>query len=149
MAGCDYYLLDDSNVTFVPKTCSDAILLWNRIRKNGINNWDDVPRIFQHCARCLNEVEHNAFAKFLCQPTSFTVAAPKDDYFSLLQNQHPNEPIPKSQEVPEDDDDEKSSARTLRSQKTPDSTESSDPVRQGNNTDSGSGSCNGSSRTGL
>ena len=135
MAGCDYYLLDDSNVTFVPKTCSDAILLWNRIRKNGINNWDDVPRIFQHCARCLNEVEHNAFADFLCQPASFTVAAPKDDYFSLLQNQHPNEPIPKSQEVPEDDE------------KTPDLTESSDPVRQDHSTDSGSGSCNVTSRT--
>ena len=132
----DYYLLDETNTTFVPKTCKEAIILWNRIRIDGINNWDDVPRIFQHCARNLNEKEHDAFAKFLCQPCDFQIAKPKDDYFSHLQIQHPNEPIPKALEVPEDDDE-----------KTPDSTGSSDRVHQGCSTDSGNDSCNGTAST--
>ena len=135
MAGSDYYLLDETNITFVPSTCSDAILLWNRIRARGINNWDDVPRILQHCARALNEKEHDAFAQFICQPTNYTMAEPKEDYFSHLQVAHPDGPIPKSQEVPEDDE------------KSPGPTESSDPVHQGHSTDSGSGCDNDSSRT--
>ena len=137
MAGSDYYLLDETNITFVPQNCSDAILLWNRIRKGGINNWDDVPRILQHCARALNEKEHDAFAKFICQPTNYTMAETNDDYFSRLEVKHPDGPIPKSHEVPEDDE------------KDPDPIESSDPVRQGHSTDSGSGCDSGSSHTSL
>ena len=87
-----YYLLDEANVTFQPRDCKEAIILWNRIRKAGINNWDDVPGILQHCARALPPKEHDAFADFICQPSGhFEAAKPSEDYFPALRNVHPDE----------------------------------------------------------
>ena len=87
-----YYLLDEANVTFQPCDCKEAIILWNRIRKSGINNWDDVPGILQHCARALPPKEHDAFADFICQPSGhFEAAKPSEDYFPALRNVHPDE----------------------------------------------------------
>ena len=87
-----YYLLDETNVTFQPQNAKEAIILWNRIRKSGINNWDDVPGILQHCARTLPKKEHDAFADFICQPAGhFEAAKPSEDYFPSLRNVHPDE----------------------------------------------------------
>ena len=87
-----YYLVDETNVTFQPQNAKEAIILWNRIRKSGINNWDDVPSILQHCARTLPPKEHDAFADFICQPAGhFESAKPSEDYFPALRNVHPDE----------------------------------------------------------
>ena len=88
----DYYLLDETNTSFTPRTCTEAILLWNRIRKAGINDWDDVPRIFQQCACELPAEEHDKFAQFLCNPQGVEagVIEPEQDYFPQMVCSHPD-----------------------------------------------------------
>ena len=124
-----YYLLDEANVTFQPRDCKEAIILWNRIRKAGINNWDDVPGILQHCARALPPKEHDAFADFICQPSGhFEAAKPSEDYFPALRNVHPDEKTDFPDPV------------------TPCSPDQQSPLH---NTDSGSVSCTDSGYTAL
>ena len=57
-----------SPVNFVPKTCADAIDLFNRHRNLGLTA-DLYPECFVHCARSLPDDELDKFHRFIVCPT--------------------------------------------------------------------------------
>ena len=80
------YILDETNVHFTPKTCAEAVILFNRIRNKGnARFWDITHRVLQQCAAGLDETEYNKFYQWVINPydTAMPPQVP-DDYFRAL-----------------------------------------------------------------
>lgn len=63
----DFRRADPKYVNFVPKTCCDAIDLFNRHRALGMNP-SLYPECFVHCARMLSGTELDKFHRFIICP---------------------------------------------------------------------------------
>ena len=63
----DFRRADPNYVNFVPKTCVDAIDLFNRHRNLGLTA-DLYPECFVHCARALPGPELDMFHRFIVTP---------------------------------------------------------------------------------
>ena len=72
----EYILVDEQNVDFVPQTCKEAILLFYRIRKSGMNDHSQVPEVLQQCAIGLDQTEHDLFYKWICNPMGLEERVP-------------------------------------------------------------------------
>ena len=64
----DFRRADPNYVNFVPKTCVDAIDLFNRHRNLGLTA-DLYPECFVHCARALPNKELDMFHRFIVTPS--------------------------------------------------------------------------------
>jgi len=64
----DFRRADPKYVNFVPKTCVDAIDLFNRHRNLGLTA-DMFPECFVHCARSLPDEEIDKFHRFIIAPS--------------------------------------------------------------------------------
>ena len=64
----DFRRADPNYVNFVPKTCVDAIDLFNRHRKLGLQP-DLFPECFVHCSRALPDEELDKFHRFIVCPS--------------------------------------------------------------------------------
>ena len=64
----DFRRADPTYVNFVPRTCMDAIDLFNRHRTLGLTA-DLYPECFVHCARQLPGPELDKFHRFIVNPT--------------------------------------------------------------------------------
>ena len=64
----DFRRADPTYVNFVPRTCMDAIDLFNRHRSLGLTA-DLYPECFVHCAKCLPDDELDKFHRFIVQPS--------------------------------------------------------------------------------
>jgi len=64
----DFRRADPKYVNFVPKTCVDAIDLFNRHRNMGLAP-DLFPECFVHCARSLPDEELDKFHRFIVAPS--------------------------------------------------------------------------------
>ena len=64
----DFRRADPNYVNFVPKTCVDAIDLFNRHRNLGLTA-DLYPECFVHCARALPGPELDMFHRFIVTPS--------------------------------------------------------------------------------
>ena len=64
----DFRRADPTYVNFVPRTCVDAIDLFNRHRNLGLTA-DLYPECFVHCAKSLPNDELDKFHRFIVQPT--------------------------------------------------------------------------------
>ena len=63
----DFRRADPNYVNFVPRTCVDAIDLFNRHRNLGLTA-DLYPECFVHCARQLPGPELDKFHRFIVNP---------------------------------------------------------------------------------
>ncbi len=63
----DFRRADPRYVNFVPKTCMDAIDLFNRHRNLGLAP-NLYPECFVHCARALKGEELDNFTRFIVNP---------------------------------------------------------------------------------
>jgi len=63
----DFRRADPTYVNFVPRTCVDAIDLFNRHRTLGLTA-DLYPECFVHCAKSLPDGELDKFHRFIVQP---------------------------------------------------------------------------------
>jgi len=63
----DFRRADPTYVNFVPRTCADAIDLFNRHRNLGMTS-DLYPECFVHCAKSLPDDELDKFHRFIVQP---------------------------------------------------------------------------------
>ena len=63
----DFRRADPTYVNFVPRTCVDAIDLFNRHRSLGLTA-DLYPECFVHCAKSLPDGELDKFHRFIVQP---------------------------------------------------------------------------------
>ena len=63
----DFRRADPNFVNFVPRTCFDAIDLFNRHRKLGLTA-DLYPECFVHCAKSLPGEEIDKFHRFIINP---------------------------------------------------------------------------------
>jgi hypothetical protein len=63
----DFRRADPTYVNFVPRTCADAIDLFNRHRNLGMTS-DLYPECFVHCAKSLPDGELDKFHRFIVQP---------------------------------------------------------------------------------
>ena len=64
----DFRRADPKYVNFVPKTCVDAIDLFNRHRNLGLTA-DMFPECFVHCSRSLPNEELDKFHRFIICPS--------------------------------------------------------------------------------
>ena len=64
----DFRRADPTYVNFVPRTCVDAIDLFNRHRNLGLTA-DLYPECFVHCARALPAEELDKFHRFIVTPS--------------------------------------------------------------------------------
>ena len=64
----DFRKADPRYVNFVPKTCAEAIDLFNRHRALGLQT-NLYPECFVHCARALPDKELDNFHRFIVCPT--------------------------------------------------------------------------------
>ena len=64
----DFRRADPTYVNWVPKTCMDAIDLFNRHRDLGLTA-DLYPECFVHCARALPPAELDMFHRFIVTPS--------------------------------------------------------------------------------
>ena len=64
----DFRRADPNFVNFVPRTCFDAVDLFNRHRKLGLTA-DLYPECFVHCAKRLPDEELDKFHRFIINPT--------------------------------------------------------------------------------
>ncbi len=64
----DFRRADPTYVNFVPRTCMDAIDLFNRHRDLGMTA-DLYPECFVHCARQLPDPELDKFHRFIVTPS--------------------------------------------------------------------------------
>ena len=64
----DFRRADPNYVNFVPRTCVDAIDLFNRHRSLGLTA-DLYPECFVHCARALPGPELDMFHRFIVTPS--------------------------------------------------------------------------------
>ena len=64
----DFRRADPTYVNFVPRTCVDAIDLFNRHRNLGLTA-DLYPECFVHCARSLPDEELDKFHRFIVTPS--------------------------------------------------------------------------------
>jgi hypothetical protein len=64
----DFRRADPTYVNWVPKTCMDAIDLFNRHRDLGLTA-DLYPECFVHCARALPGPELDKFHRFIVTPS--------------------------------------------------------------------------------
>jgi len=64
----DFRRADPTYVNFVPRTCVDAIDLFNRHRNLGLTA-DLYPECFVHCARALPDEELDKFHRFIVTPS--------------------------------------------------------------------------------
>ncbi len=64
----DFRRADPNYTSFVPKTCRDAIDLFNRHRALGLQA-DLYPECFVHCAKQLPDEELDMFHRFIVCPT--------------------------------------------------------------------------------
>jgi len=64
----DFRRADPTYTNFVPKTCADAIDLFNRHRALGLQA-DLYPECFVHCAKQLPDEELDMFHRFIVCPT--------------------------------------------------------------------------------
>lgn len=67
-ATMDFRRADPQYVNFVPRTCVDAIDLFNRHRNLGLTA-DLYPECFVHCARALPGPELDMFHRFIVTPS--------------------------------------------------------------------------------
>ena len=63
----DFRRADPRYTNFTPKTCMDAIDLFNRHRNLGLST-DLYPECFVHCARELPDEELGKFERFIVNP---------------------------------------------------------------------------------
>ena len=63
----DFRRADPNFVNFVPRTCFDAVDLFNRHRKLGLTA-DLYPECFVHCAKSLPNDELDKFHRFIVNP---------------------------------------------------------------------------------
>ena len=80
------YVLDETNTSFTPKNCEEAVILFNRIRKKGNSRfWDISHRVLQQCAVGLDEKEYTRFYQWVTNPYGVQPASQvKEDYFRDL-----------------------------------------------------------------
>jgi len=64
----DFRRADPNYVNFVPRTCMDAIDLFNRHRNLGLAA-SIFPECFVHCARALPDEELDKFHRFIVAPS--------------------------------------------------------------------------------
>ena len=79
------YIIDEENVSFQPRTCNEAIVLFNRMKRKNQVNWEFVPELLQRISRNLNEEEHDRLCEWICNPVSIKPGRP--GYFSDLCEQ--------------------------------------------------------------
>ena len=78
------YLVDESNMSFQPRTADEAIILFNRMKRARQVKYDFLPQLLQRLARDLDGPNHDRFAQWIVNPNSITPA--KDPgYFPLLK----------------------------------------------------------------
>ena len=66
------YLIDDTNISFRPETCEEAVILFHRLEKeSGTNFWDDIPRTLIHISRGLTGDEADKFYTWVTNPYDF------------------------------------------------------------------------------
>jgi len=63
----DFRRADPNFVNFVPRTCYEAVDLFNRHRKLGLTA-DLYPECFVHCAKSLPDEELDKFHRFIINP---------------------------------------------------------------------------------
>ena len=63
----DFRKADPTYVNFVPKTCTEAIDLFTRHKKLGLQS-DLYPECFIHCARSLPDEELDMFHRYIIAP---------------------------------------------------------------------------------
>ena len=133
----DFRRADPNYVNFVPKTCVDAIDLFNRHRNLGLTA-DLYPECFVHCARALPGPELDLFHRFIVtpngdikkggeKPTQIDVELEKERQFLLkeseardkLQNltipeESPTEPMSEDEKCEPMSEDEEKSAEYIK-----------------------------------
>ena len=67
MTTTDFRRADPTYVNFTPKTCADAIDLFQRHRRLGLQP-SLYPEVFVHCARALPDKELDNFHLWIVQP---------------------------------------------------------------------------------
>ena len=80
------HLIDNTNITFRPETCEEAVILFHRLEKeSGTNFWDDIPRTLIHISRGLAGDESDKFYTWVTNPYEFK---PSDHpgYFEELRS---------------------------------------------------------------
>ena len=76
------YLIDEENVSFQPRTCNEAIVLFNRMKRKNQIQWDYVPELLQKIAAGLGPEDHDRFCEWICNPCEIKPGPP--GYFSAL-----------------------------------------------------------------
>ena len=94
------YIVDQENVTFRPKTCNEAIILFNRLKRKNQVQWEYIPELLQRLACDLDESDHDRFCEWVCNPTSVK-AGPPGYFADLCQEDH----IPAKPTIPDPDDE--------------------------------------------
>ena len=79
------YLVDTENVSFIPKSADEAIVLFNRLKMKNQVDWERVPELLQHCAQALDAAEHDRFCSWICNPCEIKPGKP--GYFATLCGQ--------------------------------------------------------------
>ena len=70
------YLIDESNISFQPATASEAIILFNRLKRKTAISWDHVPELLQQLARELSPDEHDIFCQWIVNPNDIKPGTP-------------------------------------------------------------------------
>ena len=97
------YLVDTENVSYIPKSADEAIILFNRLKAKNQVDWERVPELLQHCAQALDATEHDRFCSWICNPCDIKPGKP--GYFSALCDQDNSD---QTQTVPPVDDEKES-----------------------------------------
>ena len=76
------YLIDTENTTFQPRSCNEAIILFNRMKQKNQIQWDYVPELLQRISANLGPEDHDRFCEWICNPREVKPGAP--GYFAQL-----------------------------------------------------------------
>ena len=86
-------LLDPDYTNFQPKTCEEAVTKFYRIKKQGISNWNDVPKILISLAADLDQTEHDKFFHWITNPAGedYSNVVPESSVFPVERPSSPDE----------------------------------------------------------
>lgn len=76
------YMIDEENVSFQPRNCHEAIVLFNRMKRKKQIQWDYVPELLQKLAADLGPEDHDRFCEWICNPCEIKPGQP--GYFAAL-----------------------------------------------------------------
>ena len=80
------YLYDQNNITFVPKTCEEAVVLFHRLEKHsGLAFWDRLPETLVNLSKMLPPPEQDKFHEWVLNPYEVKPAE-EPGYFEQLDS---------------------------------------------------------------